>query len=176
MRPDILDNMGFQNLNAKVHDNGVVLDRMTSYDRFKNSSIFHLVAGTLAKQQDVEGELDLQVWKHYFPYEYEHLRIAEKTDDPLIGLLRYSFYRPRDIVRYLQLMQEYVLKEEVDKDVFSRESFFARQRDFSEYLLGEVKDYLSFYYSTVDFDEVVGFFCPIRREALSRCVRGHKML
>ena len=56
MRPDILDNMGFQNLNAKVHDNGVVLDRMTSYDRFKNSSIFHLVAGTLAKQQKMSKE------------------------------------------------------------------------------------------------------------------------
>jgi hypothetical protein len=55
-------------------------------------------------------------------------------------------------------MQAYVENEEVEKGIFSRESFFACQRDFSEYLLGEVKDYLGFYYSTVDFDEIVGFF------------------
>ena len=47
MRPDILDRMGFQNLNAKVHDNGVVLNWITSYDNFANSSIFKLVSGIL---------------------------------------------------------------------------------------------------------------------------------
>jgi hypothetical protein len=158
MRPDILDNMGFQNLNARVQDNGVVLDWVTTYERFRNSSLFHLVAGTISKQQNVKGRSDFDVWKHYFPYEYENLRVAEKKDDPFVGLLRYSFYRPRDIVRYLQFMQDYVTREEENKKVFSRESFFGRQRDFSEYLLGEVKDYLGFYHSTVAFDEVVGFF------------------
>ena len=158
MRPDILDNMGFQNLNAKVHDNGVLLDWTTSYDAFKNSALFHLVAGTLAKQQDVKGSSDWEVWKHYFPYDHDNLRIAEKADDPFVNFLRYSFYRPRDIVRYLQLMQDSVKRNEVDKSVFSKESFFDCQRNFSEYLLGEVKDYLSFYYSNVDFDEIAGFF------------------
>lgn len=158
MRPDILDNMGFQNLNAKVHDNGVVLNWITTYDGFRNSALFHMMAGILSKQQEVYGRSDFDVWKHYFPYDYDNLRIAEKRDDPFIGMLRYSFYRPRDIIRYLQFMQANVIKDEADKTVFSRESFFASQRDFSECLLGEVKDYLSFYHSTTDFDEVVGFF------------------
>ena len=47
---------------------------------------------------------------------------------------------------------------EEDKSIFSRESFFKTQREFSEYLLGEVKDYLGFYHSAVDFNLVVGFF------------------
>lgn len=136
MRPDILDNMAFQNLNAKVHDNGVFLDWTTTYAAFKTSSLFHLVAGTLAKQQDSGALSDYEVWKHYFPYEYENLRIAERTDDPFVGMLRYSFYRPRDIVRYLQYMQSAVENSEENKSIFSRESFFASQRDFSEYLLG----------------------------------------
>jgi len=55
-------------------------------------------------------------------------------------------------------MQANVKSVEADKSIFSRESFFSCQREFSEYLLGEVKNYLSFYHSTVDFDEVVGFF------------------
>lgn len=61
-------------------------------------------------------------------------------------------------------MQEYVTAHEEDKAIFSRESFFACQRDFSEYLLGEVRDYLKFYHSTVDFEEVVGFFAQFGGE------------
>jgi hypothetical protein len=158
MRPDILDNMGFQNLNAKVHDNGVVLDWMTTYDGFRNSSIFKMICGILAKQQGIIDRPLVEVWNEYFPYDLDNMRVAEKADDPFVGFLRYSFYRPRDIIRYLQLMQEYVKKEEENKDSFTRESFFNCQRQFSDYLLGEVKDYLSFYHSTAEFDELVGFF------------------
>ena len=162
MRPDILDNMGFQNLNAKVRDNGVILNWMTTYDGFKNSALFKLVAGTLAKQQDVGGRQLTDVWNAYFPYDLDNLRLAGVIDDPFVGLLRYSFYRPRDIVQYLQLMQSYVNTEQLNKEVFSKDAFESCQREFSEYLLGEVKDYLGFYYSTVDFDEIVGFFSHLR--------------
>lgn len=61
-------------------------------------------------------------------------------------------------------MQEYVKDHEEDKAIFSRESFFSCQRDFSDYLLGEVRDYLKFYHSTVDFEEVVGFFAQFGGE------------
>ncbi|MCV9941212.1 hypothetical protein OIU35_33125 [Boseaceae bacterium BT-24-1] len=161
MRPDILDNMGFQNLNAKVRDNGVVLDWMTTYDGFRNSALFKLVAGTISKQQEVGTQTLWDVWKYYFPYEMENLRLAEVVDDPFVGFLRYSFYRPRDVVQYLQLMQAHVIKHQDNKDFFSRDSFDKCQREFSDYLLGEVKDYLSFYHSTVDFDEVIGFFSQL---------------
>ena len=158
MRPDILDNMGFQNLNAKVIDNGVVLDWKTTYSNFNNSSIFNLISGTLAKQQDVGNLLNLGVWKSYFPFDLENLRIPEKVDDPFVGLLRYSFYRPRDIIQYLKLMQKYVRENESNTNSFSRESFFSSQSEFSDYLLGEVKDYIKFYHSTSSFEELVGFF------------------
>jgi hypothetical protein len=160
MRPDILDNMGFQNLNAKVRDNGVVLNWETAYDQFRSSPIFSMVCGILAKQQDPVVERS-EAWAHYFRYELESRHISEKVDDPFIGFLRYSFYRPRDIIQYLQLMQDYVVQAENDKALFSRESFFKAQREYSDYLLGEVKDYLSFYYSTVDFDYLVGFFAQL---------------
>jgi hypothetical protein len=158
MRPDILDNMEFQNLNAKVLDNGVVLDWKTTYSNFKTSSIFNLISGIMAKQQDVSRLTNYGVWREYFPFDFEHLRIAERVDDPFVGLLRYSFYRPRDIVQYLKLMQRYVDHHEIKKQTFSRESFFAVQSEFSDYLLGEVRDYIKFYHSTASFEELVGFF------------------
>ncbi|MBK8631839.1 MAG: funZ protein [Sphingomonadales bacterium] len=158
MRPDILDNMGFQNLNAKVRDNGVNLDWMTTYDNFKNSPIFKLVCGTLKNQQDSGNLTALGVWNHYFPYETDNMRVSEKQDDPFVAFLRYSFYRPRDIVQYMQFMQDYVKQNESNTSTFSKESFYRCQSMFSDYLLGEVKDYLNFYHPTSDFDDLVGFF------------------
>jgi len=158
MRPDILDNMGFQNLNAKVIDNGVVLDWKTTYSNFKTSAVFSLVSGIMAKQQDVGHLTNYGVWREYFPFDLEHLRVSEQLDDPFVGLLRYSFYRPRDIVQYLKLMQNYVRDHEKNRQSFSRESFYAVQGEFSDYLLGEVRDYIKFYHSTASFEELVGFF------------------
>lgn len=158
MRPDILDQMGFQNLNAKVRDNGVVLNWETTYDNFKSSAIYKLVNGIITKQQKLEDQEPDIVWQHYFPYTLQNQRISEKLDDTFIGFLRYSFYRPRDIVQYLTLMAEYVRQHQVDKNKFNEGVFHRCERDFSEYLLGEVKDYLSFYYGVVDFDQIVGFF------------------
>lgn len=157
MRPDILDQMGFQNLNAKVRDNGVVLNWQTTYEEFRSSPIFKMVSGIIARQQNppAEGE---HAWKHYFPYSLQNQRISEKQDDPFIGFLRYSFYRPRDIVQYLILMQEYAEQNQTDEMQFSEKSFHRCEREFSDYLLGEVRDYLSFYYNSFDFDQIVGFF------------------
>ncbi|RSV39462.1 funZ protein [Sphingomonas sp. ABOLE] len=158
MRPDILDQMGFQNLNAKVRDNGVVLNWQTIYDNFSSSPIFHLVNGIITKQQNINEQNADAVWKHYFPYTVQNQRISEKADDPFIGFLRYSFYRPRDIVQYLTLMADYIAQHMADKSHFTEKAFHRCEKDFSEYLLGEVKDYLSFYYGNVDFDQIVGFF------------------
>lgn len=157
MRPDILDQMGFQNLNAKVRDNGVVLNWQTTYEIFASSPIFNMISGIIARQQDSEIE-NKAAWKYYFPYGLQNQRISEKTDDPFIGFLRYSFYRPRDIIQFLILMQEWVSKNQDNKEFFTENSFHRCEADFSDYLLGEVRDYLSFYYSSFDFDQIVGFF------------------
>lgn len=112
----------------------------------------------LGKQQNLTDMTPVAIWEAYFPYELENKRVAGRMGDPFIGLLRYSFCRPRDIIQYLQLMQAYVKDRSTRKATFSKKSFYICQIDFSNYLLGEVKDYFSFYHSTVDFDEVVGFF------------------
>ncbi|WOF41878.1 cold shock domain-containing protein [Sphingopyxis indica] len=161
MRPDILDQMGFQNLNGKVRDNGVVLNWQTTYDEFRTSPIFKMISGIIARQQPIKIEPQ-ECWKHYFPYSLQNQRISEKQDDPFIGLLRYSFYRPRDIVQYLILMQNYVQQNQNEKNHFTEKSFHKCEREFSDYLLGEVKDYLSFYYNSFDFDQIVGFFSTLR--------------
>jgi hypothetical protein len=111
----------------------------------------------LANQQEIAHDPQI-IYEHYFPYQLQNQRISEKFDDPFVGILRYSFYRPRDIIQYLILMQDYTKEANLDKAHFSEVAFHKVEKDFSEYLLGEVKDYLGFYYGSVDFDQIVGFF------------------
>jgi len=159
LRPDIIESLGYQNTNAKVRDNGIVLDWRTSYQDFRGSRLFQLIDGLLGKQQELGSQLGVGgAWGHYFRYQRPNLWASERFDDPFVGFLRYSFYRPRDILSYLLIMQDYVKLHEAEKTTFSERSFANCQTLYSDYLLGEVKDHLSFYYSGTDFGELVGFF------------------
>ncbi len=116
LRPDILDSLGFQNLNARVRDNGIVLDWRTTYRDYRSSRIFQLIGGVLGKQQEVMEHDFGKSWDHYFPYEVQNLWIPDATDNAFIGFLRYSLYRPRDILQYLLIMQDYVKVHRVWKN------------------------------------------------------------
>ncbi|MBG6119160.1 hypothetical protein IWY39_002964 [Sphingobium sp. JAI105] len=135
------------------------MDWKTTYGDAKTSRLFRLVDGILGKQQNAGKDLALgQAWSHYFNYTLANKRIAERIDDPFIGFLRYSFYRPRDVISYILILQEYVNEHRPDALSFSQRDFENCQQQYSEYLLGEVKNYLSFYHANADFDEITGFF------------------
>jgi hypothetical protein len=158
LRPDIFQHLGYQNANAKARDNAVILDWRTDYEDFKTSRIFRLIDGIMGKQQLNERPEEGVEWNSYFPYRTANMRVAEKEDDPFIGFLRYSFHRPRDVISYLLLMQNYTRLHESNKMTFSERNFHACEAEFSDYLLGEVRDQLRFYFSGLDFDELTGFF------------------
>lgn len=159
LRPDIFGAIGFHNSNLKIKDNSVQLDWRTTYSDFKTSRLFRLIDGILAKQQKNGKDLALgAAWSHYFPYLIANKRIAERLDDPFISFLRYSFYRPRDIISFVQILQEYVNEHRPGALHFTEKDFDKCQQLHSDYLLGEVSDHLSFYHSGADFDELTGFF------------------
>lgn len=159
LRPDIMDAIGFQNTNAKVRDNSVVLDWKTTYQDFESSRIFKLIDGILGKQQAQGKSLEPgEAWSHYFPYKVPNKRVAESEDDAFISFLRQSFYRPRDIISYILILQDYVSQHRPGATHFTNADFISCQSAYSDYLLGEVKDHLAFYHSEADFDELIGFF------------------
>lgn len=146
-----------------ARDNAIILDWRTDYDVFRTSRIFRLIDGILAKQQTQQGELQEGIsWDTYFPYTLPNMRIAEKEDNPFIGFLRYSFHRPRDVISYLLLMQNYVKQHERSRATFTEDVFHECEASYSDYLLGEVRDHLRFYISGLDFDELTGFFRYMR--------------
>jgi len=172
VRPDIFDSIGLQNRNNKIRDNAVLLNWNTTYKNHRNSKIFEMAGKLLGAQQNPVVEY-AQAWDYYFPYTIENksanTTAADKEDSSFIGFLRYSLYRPRDIVTMLSILQDNFKEQKQDPNqdpnkVFSQADFFNVEfvRKYSEYLLGEVKDQLSFYYTSNDYELFLKFFEYLR--------------
>jgi hypothetical protein len=67
VRPDILSTAGLQNLNLKTRDNSLLLDWITDYKVYRNSSLFLLTDKLLAGQQADLVKYPGDAWDHYFP-------------------------------------------------------------------------------------------------------------
>ena len=114
----------------------------------------------LGAQQSSPPELG-EAWDYYFPYEAVDLRTKRRVDSPFVTFLRFSLYRPRDIVTMLKILQENFIQQQRGGDeVFRERDFDAPEfrRNHSEYLLGEVKDHLSFYHTASDYELFLKYF------------------
>lgn len=160
IRPDIFDTLGLQNANSKIRDNAVVLDWVTTYKEYRRSNLFSVTDKLLAAQQNVQLAPGA-AWDHYFPFDARN--VFEKFDMPtsFITMLRNSLYRPRDILTMLSILRENRRSEGTDNaSSFSDQEFDnpAFTRKYSDYLLGEVKDHLSFYFRAEDYEVFLKFF------------------
>jgi hypothetical protein len=161
-RPDIFDKLELHNRNNKIGDNSVLLDWQTTYNTYRTSSLFSLTDRLLSFQQQ-EKIKEGNAWDYYFPYTISTR--GKKNDSSFISFLRYSYYRPRDIIAMLNILKDnFVQQKKDEKDVFSQEDFDHQdfRKKYSEYLLGEVKDHLSFYYSPSDYGLFLKFFEYLR--------------
>ena len=164
VRPDILDSLGLQNLNSKVKDNSVVLNWITTYPDYRNSPIFMMADRLISVQQSENLEAG-QAWEYYFPYFTSNVKSVHTKPTSFIAFLRYSLYRPRDILAMLSIQKENFIEERRKEDERFTESDFESPsftRKYSDYLLGEVKDHLSFYYVSEDYETFLNFFQFLR--------------
>lgn len=160
LRPDIFNSIGLQNLTNKVRDNSVYLDWRTTYPSYRTSSIFELSDKLLSVQQDQAFEIG-QAWDYYFPWKSYSTSPAREHDDSFIKFLRLSYSRPRDIISIMQILQDEFIKAHKDRSgIFSENDLNNKdfQNKFSEYLMGGIKDQLSFYYNDQDYDMFLRFF------------------
>lgn len=161
VRPDIFASLGLQNQNAKLRDNSVLLDWRTTYKECRYSELFRVADRILSSQQDGMFE-DGACWDYYFPYQValEDPSI-DHSGSSFVSFLRFSYYRPRDIVTMLTILQELWIQRRRSADsVFSFADFNDSEfrNRYAHYLLGEVKDHLSFYYSDKDYELFLKFF------------------
>lgn len=158
IRPDIFESVGLQNQNAKIRDNSVFLDWKTDYKSHRTSKIFEVSDHLLRVQQNGNEKILGEIWDHYFPWDSPNVFDSYNCPTSFINFMRWSYYRPRDIVTLLTLIKEHA--KDKSKDSFTLDDFEARdfQRAYSNYLLGEIKDQLSFYYQVEDYDTFLKFF------------------
>jgi len=161
VRPDIFASLGLQNQNTKIRDNAVLLDWSTTYRDHRNSDIFAVTDKSLSHDQPEKGMNPGDAWDHYFPYDTPNIRTEFEKPSSFISFLRFALYRPRDIVTMLTMLQERFIANSKDKSrVFSQDDFddSVFRRNYADYLLGEVKDQLSFYYSPKEYEMFLKFF------------------
>ncbi|MBI6557469.1 hypothetical protein YA0850_34655, partial [Pseudomonas veronii] len=161
IRPDIFSSLSLQNQNTKIRSNSVYLDWRTSYENYDTSSIFRMTDKLLSSQQTNKNRFDKvgDAWAGYFPYQMPSA--SAYNDSSFIGFLRYSFYRPRDIIMMLEFLKENAVdKNQVEKEHHTFEDFDSAdfKRKLSDHLLGEIKDQISFYYTNDDYEFFLKFF------------------
>lgn len=161
IRPDIFNSLGLQNQNNKLRDNSVLLDWRTTYPSHRQSPIFKMVDRLLSSQQETKLHLG-EAWDYYFPYYPESVKRGRWATSPtsFVQFLRYSLYRPRDLVTMFTILQKKFIEQSNTNNAFTENDFNHPdfRREFSEYLLGEVRDQILFYYSFSDFELFFKFF------------------
>jgi cold shock CspA family protein len=98
-------------------------------------------------------------WDYYFPFNATNVRADETYPSSFILLMRYSFHRPRDILTILDILGDQYGKVGTKKQFEYGDLFTSDfRRTYGDYLLGEIKDSLSFYYDEVEFELFLKFF------------------
>ncbi|WP_174800712.1 P-loop ATPase, Sll1717 family [Martelella limonii] len=163
VRPDIFFRSGLHNVNTKVRDNSVLLDWKTAYKDHRTSRLFSVADRMLSVQND-EVESDGAAWDFYFPFEAgstvgSDSGEADSTTTSFISFLRFSYHRPRDINAMMSTLQEILKRRGEVVSVERRDFDDPTFRDaLANYLLGELKDQLLFYYSQSDYELFLAFF------------------
>ncbi|UYG06839.1 P-loop ATPase, Sll1717 family [Halomonas sp. M4R1S46] len=153
VRPDVFHALNVYNSNSRLQDNTVYLDWATNEKEYKGSPLFEVSGRYFSRQQTFESSPE-DAWNNYY------------RDQDLGGLvfkklLRQTFQKPRDILTFIKITREIQISAgkgdwSVFQDGFHANARFTRA--FSDYLLGEARNYSAFYMTQEDFRIYLKFF------------------
>ena len=161
IRPDIFSQVNLHNASNKIKENSVLLQWIINYNDYSTSNIFKVSDKILSSQQEEVLKLG-EAWNFYFPFTTESKSKFIKTtqsnvsseDDSFISFLRNSTFKPRDIIEMMLILQEISKKNQsINQREISFSDFDSQEfkTNYSEYMLGQIKDYLSFYHTIYSF-------------------------
>jgi hypothetical protein len=153
VRPDVFNAMNLYNSNSRLRDNSLLLEWATTEKDFDTSHLFSLTGRYFSSQQE-ESVTEREAADHYLA--------AGGTHATFKRLLRHSFQKPRDILTFIRMARAISVKKlghgeqnYFSPDITKRPDF---TREYSDYLLGEVRNYSAFYMGQDDFNLYVKFF------------------
>jgi hypothetical protein len=153
VRPDVFHTLNLYNSNSRLQDNTVFLDWATNEKEYRGSNLFQ-VSGRYFSMQNGNGSTPAAAWDHYY-------RDSQTDGGTFKRLTKLTFQKPRDILTFIRLTREMRInaghgdENQFPADMLSLPAF---TRKFSEYLLGETKNYAAFYMTQADFLNYLKFF------------------
>ncbi len=153
VRPDVFHKLNLYNSNSRLQDNCVFLDWSTTEKEYGDSTLFEVSGKYFSSQQKFKAKPS-EAWEQYYFTPNSPGHIFKR-------LLKLSFHKPRDILTYVRITKKHASKGQGRNATqfppnISTEA--AVSREFSDYLLGEVKNYAAFYMHQEDFSKYLKFF------------------
>lgn len=153
VRPDVFNALNLYNSNSRLRDNSIFLDWTTTKDELRSSNLYRAVGQYFASQQAFEVE-PVVAANHYLS--------ASESDQIFRRLLRSSFQKPRDVLTFLKIARDMAVKAGNAASITQFPSQLvsdgAFTRLYADYLLGEVRNYASFYMEQNDFNLFLKLF------------------
>lgn len=153
VRPDVFHALNLYNSNSRFQDNTVFLSWTTTEQECLTSPLYELSGRYFSSQQTSEVS-PAQAWQHYYENDNKASPVFRK-------LLKLTFQKPRDYLTFIRISRKLAIStRKGDGDAFPSDcaSSPAFTREFSDYLLGEAKNYAAFYMTQDDFYRYMKFF------------------
>jgi len=153
VRPDVFHALNLYNSNSRFQDNTVFLEWSTTEKECSGSKLFEMAGRYFSSQQPFASKPS-EAWAHYYEGGRSESHVFKR-------LLRHSFQKPRDVLTFIRITMAHAIKSgRGSMDAFAADSAtsHAFSREYSDYLLGEAKNYAAFYMTQDDFYKYVKFF------------------
>lgn len=153
VRPDVFNKLNLYNSNSRLRDAAVLLDWTTTEAAMRSSRLYEATGKFFSSQQTFEAR-PIDAADHYLA--------SEEGDAIFRRLLRTSFQKPRDLLTFVRIARAVTAKRlgRGSDDRFQSSIVYNADytKEYSDYLLGEVRDYSDFYMAQTDFFNYIKFF------------------
>lgn len=150
LRPDVFDSLNMHNSNCKLSDNAVVFNWNTTNKQHKTSALYKVSDRFFTAQSGSDNG-----WDKYFS------DVKGRGSRSFLSILRKSFHRPRDVFSAIKILIEISIHQgkgdatKFDYNMVDSSRFYDI---YSDYLLGEVKNYANYYVTNSEFEGLVSFY------------------
>lgn len=153
VRPDVFHKLNLYNSNSRLRDNAVLLGWATTEASMRSSQLYEATGKYFSSQQTDEMP-PIEAADQYLS--------ADDNNYIFRRLLRTTFQKPRDVLTFIRIARKVSVRGLGRGASVRFESDIVRNSDYtkeySDYLLGEVRDYADFYMEQEDFFLYVKFF------------------
>ena len=152
VRPDVFHALNLYNSNSRLQDNSVFLNWFTTEAEYRSSRLFEAIGKYFSSQQ---------LGKVSHGEAFDQYLQTKNSDQLFKRLLRNSFQKPRDILTFIRIARTLQIHRNEGHAInfpvdISKDPNFTK--DYSDYLLGEIRNYSAFYMEQQDFAKYLKFF------------------